>query len=88
MPGPNGESPGRGNFRGDPTYTMDFRLSKFFRFSEERNIQVMFEAFNLFNRVNWGNNIENTYESANFGQPTGELKIDQFQVQLGLRFTF
>jgi hypothetical protein len=88
MPGPNGEPRGRGNFRGDPTYTVDFRLAKFFRFGDVRSLQIMAEFFNLFNRVNWGNNLETTFQSANFGQPTGELRIDQFQMQLGIRFTF
>jgi hypothetical protein len=85
--GPNGEAPGRGNFRGDPTHTVDVRLAKFFRFGE-RNLQVMFEAFNLFNRVNWGNKLQQIFESPSFGDPTGELNIDQLQIQLGVRFTF
>ncbi len=85
--GPNGEEPGRGNFRGDPTHTVDVRVAKFFRFGE-RNLQVMFEAFNLFDRVNWGNRLNQIFESASFGEPTGELNIDQLQIQLGVRFTF
>ncbi len=85
--GPNGEPAGRGNFRGEPTHTIDMRLAKFFRFGD-RNLQVMFEAFNLFNRVNWGNKLNQIAESASFGQPTGELNIDQLQIQLGVRFTF
>jgi hypothetical protein len=85
--GPNGEAPGRGNFRGEPTHTVDLRVAKFFRFGE-RNLQVMLEAFNLFNRVNWGNRVNEVFGSAGFGQPTGELNIDQLQIQLGVRFTF
>jgi hypothetical protein len=85
--GPNGEAPGRGNFRGDPTHTVDVRVAKFFRFGE-RNLQVMLEAFNLFNRVNWGNKLNPIFESPSFGDPTGELNIDQLQIQLGVRFTF
>lgn len=86
--GPNGEAPGQGNFRGLPTYTVDLRVSKFFRFGEARELQVLFEAFNLFDRVNYGSNLETVFESASFGRPTGELQIDQFQAQLGVRFSF
>jgi hypothetical protein len=38
--------------------------------------------------VNWGNRLNEVFESAGFGQPTGELNIDQLQIQLGVRFTF
>lgn len=63
------------------------RLAKFFRFGG-KNLQVMFEALNPFNCVNWGNKVNQIFESASFGQPTGELNIDQLQIQLGVRFTF
>ena len=86
--GPNGEPPGRGNFRGDPTYILDLRVAKFFRFGEAKNLQLMFEVFNLFNHVNWGRNFERVTESPNFGLPTGELWTNQLQVQLGVRFSF
>ncbi len=86
--GPNGEAPGRGNFRGDPTYILDMRLVKFLRLGGARDLQLMVEAFNLFNQVNWGANQFDYIESPNFGEPTGELWTNQFQVQLGIRFSF
>lgn len=86
--GPNGEAAGRGNFRGDPTYLVDFRLAKFFRFGGEKNLQVVFETFNLFNRVNKGRNFEQTFESSNFGGWTQGLETNQLQMQLGIRFAF
>jgi hypothetical protein len=86
--GPNGEPAGRGNVLGDATHTLDFRLAKFFRFGGTKDLQVTFDGFNLFNRVNKGRNFEATQESSNFGNWTGELWTDQFQVQLGIRFTF
>ena len=90
MPGPNGESPGRGNFRGDPTYVVDLRLVKLFRLGETRNVQLMFEGFNLFNVLNEGPEFENTFESPNFGRWNGTLEsgLNQFQAQLGVRFSF
>ncbi|MGH9332363.1 MAG: TonB-dependent receptor domain-containing protein, partial [Vicinamibacteria bacterium] len=89
-PGPNGEAPGRGNFRGDSTYVLDLRLVKFFRFAGGRDLQLMFEAFNAFNRHNQGRELEDTFESPNFGNWTGttETGLNQFQAQLGVRFTF
>ena len=89
-PGPSGEGPGRGNFRGDSTAALDFRLVKFFRFANGRDLQLMFEAFNSFNQHNQGRELEDTFESPNFGEWTGttEAGLNQFQAQLGVRFTF
>jgi hypothetical protein len=86
-PGPNGEAPGRGNFRGDNVYLLDLRVMKMFTFGTN-NLQVMAEFFNLFNRVNWGPNFGFVPEAGNFGQDNGELYVNQFQMQLGVRFTF
>jgi hypothetical protein len=88
VPGPNGEPAGRGNFRGDPTYLLDLRVGKTIRTGGATSLQLMVEFINLFNRVNWGGNFENVAESANFGEPTGQLFTDQFLAQLGIRFTF
>jgi Carboxypeptidase regulatory-like domain/TonB dependent receptor-like, beta-barrel len=89
-PGPNGEPAGRGNFRGDKTSVLDLRVVKFFRFGGGRDLQVMFEGFNAFNRHNEGRELESTFESPNFGQWNGttEPGLNQFQAQLGIRFTF
>ena len=86
--GPDGEAPGRGNFRGEPIVTFDMRLAKFFRFGDDKNVQAFFETFNLFNRVNRGQNFETTFESPNYGGWTQGLDTNQLQVQLGVRFQF
>jgi hypothetical protein len=86
--GPDGEEAGRGSFRGDPTFTFDIRLAKFFRFSGEKNLQLAFEVFNLANRVNKGRNFETTFESPNFGDWNQGLETNQLQMQLGVRFQF
>ncbi len=86
--GPNGESPGRGNFRGASTVTFDIRLAKFFRFGDDKNLQVAFETFNLFNTVNEGRSFEPTFESPNFGDWNQGLETNQLQIQLGVRFQF
>ena len=87
-PGPNGETPGRGNFRGEPVYNFDLRVVKFFRFGGQKELQAMFEVFNFFNRVQRGRNFEETFESPNFGGWTGGVDLNQLQMQLGIRFNF
>ena len=88
-PGPNGEVAGRGNFRGDPTYTLDLRVAKFLNFGGAKQLQLFAEFFNLFNRVNKGRNFDDRFESTSFGQwDQAGLFTNQFQMQLGVRFNF
>ena len=88
-PGPNGETAGRGNFRGDPTYTVDLRVAKMINLGGAKQLQIMAEFFNLFNTVNRGRNFEEQFDSAAFGQwDQSGLETNQFQVQLGVRFNF
>jgi hypothetical protein len=42
--------------RGDPFYNVDARVAKNIKLGEGRNLQLMFQAFNLFNHANYGNN--------------------------------
>ena len=86
--GPNGEDPGRGNFRGGSIYEFDLRIAKFFRFGGTKELQLMFEMFNLFNTVNRGGAYIDTFESPSFGEPDGSIATNQFQIQLGVRFRF
>ena len=51
--------------RGDPYFDMDARLAKNIKLGENRNLQLIFQAFNLFNHANYGNN---------FGFTTNEFK--------------
>jgi len=41
--------------RGDPFFNMDARLAKNIKMCESRNLQLIFQAFNLFNHANYGN---------------------------------
>jgi Carboxypeptidase regulatory-like domain/TonB dependent receptor len=52
--------------RGDPYFDMDARLAKNIKLGENRNLQLIFQAFNLFNHANYGNN---------FGFTTNEFSI-------------
>jgi len=51
--------------RGDPYFDMDARLAKNIKLGESRNLQLIFQAFNLFNHANYGND---------FGFTTNQFK--------------
>lgn len=51
----------RNSFRFPKTVNVDFRLSRRFRFNETTNIEVLGEAFNIFNRVNVTNRTTRLY---------------------------
>jgi hypothetical protein len=77
-------------FRNENFVTIDLRLSRRFKFGDRRNLELMFEGFNITNRENitamnntWGPNVT---PNATFGQPTSAEAPRQFQ--LAARFTF
>ena len=79
--------------RGDPFFLTDMRASKIFRFKSERlQLNVFAEFFNLFNKVNFGNNYQGNGRSSTFMQPIGYMGgIEMgmpFTTQFGMRFTF
>jgi hypothetical protein len=45
--------------RGDPYFNVDARLAKNIKLGEHRNLQLMFQGFNLFNHANYGNSFDN-----------------------------
>jgi len=51
--------------RGDPFFNVDARVAKNIKLGESRNLQLIFQAFNLFNRANYGND---------FGFTTNQFK--------------
>ena len=44
--------------RGDPYFNLDARLAKNIKMGEGRNLQLIFQGFNLTNHANYGNNFE------------------------------
>jgi carboxypeptidase family protein/TonB-dependent receptor-like protein len=70
---------GYNSLRGDPYFNMDFRLAKNIPMGEARNLQLIFQAFNLFNHANYGNNFGATTSSLSIANPTAP-KTSQFQV--------
>ncbi len=81
---------GRNTGRQPATSSFDVRLSRTFARGAAQRLEVMLEAFNLFNHVNILS-VNNTFGSGTiplpaFGQPTAAG--DPRQVQLGVRWSF
>ena len=55
------------NLRGNPYFDMDARVAKNIKMGESRNLQLMFQAFNLTNHANYGNNFDGTQGLSSFG---------------------
>jgi hypothetical protein len=51
--------------RGDPYFNMDARVAKNIKLGEHRNLQLIFQGFNLFNHANYGNSFDNLITSLN-----------------------
>lgn len=80
---------------GEPFAQFDVRFAKLFKFHNERmSLRLIWELYNLTNRVNIGNNIENNSSASNFLQPLGYFGAQgfgpaftgPFRSQFGFRF--
>jgi carboxypeptidase family protein/TonB-dependent receptor-like protein len=84
------------NERGDSFSQLNVRASKFFKWGESKKLGLFFEAFNVFNTGNFGNQFQNVTGSSDFGKPVnffGATGFSEplgipFQAQLGVRFSF
>ncbi|HEU4594531.1 MAG TPA: TonB-dependent receptor [Pyrinomonadaceae bacterium] len=82
--------------RGDSFTQLNVRVSKFFNFGESKKLGLFFEAFNVFNTGNFGNQFQNVTGEPDFGRPVnffGATGFSEpigipFQAQFGLRFSF
>ena len=83
----NNRSPGTAynSLRGDGYFSLDLRLSRTFGLGGARRLQLIVEAFNITNAVNF-NSYNGNEQSALFKQATQAL--NPFQAQLGVRFDF
>lgn len=84
------------NVRGDKFAQLNVRVSKFFKWGESKKLGLFFEAFNVFNTGNFGNQFQNVTGEPDFGKPInffGATGFSEplgipFQAQLGVRFSF
>jgi len=82
------------SLRGDPFFELDTRLTKSFKFGEQRELQIIAQAFNLTNRANYGNDFDSTITSPTFGRPANFIAPSSTTIprsltgEFGVRFTF
>jgi hypothetical protein len=82
------------SLRGDPYYDVDARVAKNIKLGERAKVQLMFQAFNLFNHANYGNNFDGTVQDTTFGKaqgfinPTSSTLPRAFTGEFGARFSF
>jgi hypothetical protein len=83
----NDRDPGVGvhSLRQEAFFNTDIRLSKRFFFDDTKNIEILWEMFNLFNTANVVR-FNGNQRSSTFGN--GRAVLAPFQAQLGFRFTF
>ena len=80
--------------RGERFYQLDTRVSRTFRFGEKARLELIFQAFDLTNRPNFGANYQGNIRSATFMQPTnfitgsGVIVPKSFSGEFGARFSF
>jgi len=73
---------------------MDARVAKNIKLGEHRNLQLLFQGFNLTNHANYGNNFGFTVGDPSFGHPIGFVNPNStalpraFIGEFGARFTF
>ena len=84
---------GRNTYEGDTVRRVDLRISRGFRLGSERTVQIIAEAFNLFNTVNftnfntvWGTGAYPDTPVATFGRST--QADDPRIIQFGIRYAF
>ncbi len=59
------------NLRGQTFFQFDARFAKQFKIKERSNVEVFFQAFDLTDRANFGNNFNGNIQSGQFRQPVG-----------------
>ena len=80
--------------RGQSFFQLDARATKSVHFGERARLDLIFQAFDLTNRANFGNNFDPNIRDANFRQPTsfitpsGVIVPRSFSGEIGARFVF
>src|SRR5262245_34719013 len=82
------------NLRGDTFFQLDLRVSKNIKFGDKPRLKLIFQAFNLTNRANFGNNFVGNVQSTDFRKPNGFITPAgvivprSFSGEMGAQFTF
>jgi hypothetical protein len=94
-----GQPFGRNSFRGPGFATWDARVAKYINFGNHKAIEVLFEVFNLTDRVNFSGDTANGFNNTwglptrttplpNFGTPTQIVPNSNRQAEFGIRYRF
>jgi hypothetical protein len=80
--------------RGKPIFQLDTRFSKTVKFGEKAQLDLIFQAFDLTNRANFGANYYTSVRSSTFGTPAGFITPSgvivprSFSGEFGAKFSF
>lgn len=80
--------------RGQTFFQLDTRVSKAIKFGERARLNLIFQAFDLTNRANFGNQFVGNVQSTKFGQPNGFITPDgvivprSFSGEIAAEFVF
>ena len=80
--------------RGQDFFQLDARLTKAINFSESKQLRLIFQAFDLTNRANFGNDFTGNVRSSTFEQaagfiaPSGTVLPKSFRAEFGAEFSF
>src|SRR5215510_3268532 len=82
------------NLRGDEFFQLDLRVAKNIKFGEGPRLKLIFQAFDLTNTANFGNQFNGSVRSPQFRQPTGFIAGSgvivprSFSGEIGAQFIF
>ena len=83
------------SLRGQPYFDLDTRLTKNIKIKERSNLKLIFQAFDVTNRANYGNNFgDSIADPKTFGHPTGFFNPNATYIpralwsEFGIHFTF
>ncbi len=85
---------GYNSLRGETFFQWDLRVSKNIKFGERASLKLIFQAFDLTNRANFGNNFVGNVRSSQFRKPSGFITPAgvivprSFSGEIGVQFTF
>ena len=82
------------NLRGQDFFELDTRVTKYINFGEKGELRLIFQAFDVTNRANFGNDFTGNVRSATFEQPAGFIASNgtilpkSFRAEFGAEYTF
>ena len=80
--------------RGQDYFQLDTRVTKSFNFAEKGTLRLIFQAFDLTNRANFGNDFTGNAHSSTFEKPAGFIAPSgttvpkSFRAEFGVEYTF